>query len=441
MNPYTNSKHVLIVPDGAADSNRDRGGSPLNVACTPNMDFIAREGVCGLVQTLYPDLPRESMVAQLGMLGWDPRVYYPCGRASAELLASHGIALNNSDLAFRANFVLMNQNLLESYNANYISSLDAKCLVSRLSTRLGKDFPEFELYHSSDFRSTLVVRNACVDPQDLVCFEPHENEGREFLPGQLIFGVTKDAVRLAARINLYLAEAAKVLGNAQANALFPWSVSRSLQLVPFHEVTATTGRAGIVGFMDFLKGIARAGSMEFFQVGNGRPETDYRAKGEQVVDLLEQGFTFILCHINGPDEASHMRDLNGKIDCLERIDEWIVGPVLRYFQQHMDELGAVAVAPDHYSNIYSYDGKRSDIHSSHRVPFAIWNNRDRDECMRYDETEALRGRYADGVGHLEFLPLLLNRVADRSFLKSEGSSQINAPGMVGHLQALESPDE
>jgi len=413
MNAYPIAKTVLIVPDGAADSNRERGGSPLNVACTPNMDFIAREGVCGLVQTLYPDLPRESMVAQLGMLGWDPRVYYPRGRASAELLASHGIALNGNDLAFRANFVRMNANMLESYNANYISSENASALISRLSARLAKEFPEFELYHSSDFRSTLVLRDVRVDPRDLVCFEPHENEGREFLPGQLIFGVTKDAVRLAARINHYLAEAATVLGNSQANGLFPWSASRSLQLASFREVTTIAEPAAIVGFMDFLKGIAKAGDMDFFQVGNGRPETDYRAKGEKVVELLEKGFAFVMCHINGPDEASHMRDLDGKIECLERIDQWIVGPVLRYFRQHVNEIGGVLIAPDHYSNIYAYDGKRSDIHSSHRVPFAVWNNRDRDECVRFDETEALRGRYSEGISHLDLLPLLLNRLAER----------------------------
>jgi 2,3-bisphosphoglycerate-independent phosphoglycerate mutase len=417
MNAYPISKSVLIVPDGAADSNRDRGGSPLNVAYTPNMDFIAREGVCGLVQTLYPELPRESMVAQLGMLGWDPRIHYPYGRASAELLASHGIALNNNDLAFRANFVRMNQNLLESYNAGYITSLDASSLVSSLSSQLAKEFPEFELYHSSDFRSTLVLRNVCVHPRDLICIEPHENEGREFLPGQFIFGTTRDAERLAARINHYLSEATKVLGNAQANALLPWSASRPLQLVPFHEVTTIAGPAAIVGFMDFLKGIAKAGAMDFFQVGNGRPDTDYMAKGEKVVDLLAKGFPFVMCHINAPDEASHMRDLDCKIESLERIDQWIVGPVLRYFQQHVDEIGGVMIVPDHYSNIYGYDGKRSDIHSAHPVPFAIWNDCDRDECVRYDESEALRGRYAEGISHLDLLPLLLNLVVDRQSRK------------------------
>jgi 2,3-bisphosphoglycerate-independent phosphoglycerate mutase len=417
MSAYPISKNVLIVPDGAADLNRDRGGSPLNVAYTPNMDFIAREGVCGLLKTFYPDLPRESMVAQLGMLGWDPRTYYPRGRASAELLASHGIALNRNDLAFRANFVRMNGYVLESYNANYITSADASPLVDRLSSRLGQEFLEFELYHSSDFRSTLVLRNVCIDPRDIVCFEPHEHEGREFLPEQLIFGVTKDAARLALRINRYLLEARKILGDTQANALFPWSASGPLQLAPFHEATANSGPAAIVGFMDFLKGIAKAGAMDFFQVGNGRPKTDYKGKGEKVIELLENGFTFVMCHINGPDEASHMRDLNGKIESLESIDKWIVGPVLRYFRQHSAEIGGVVVAPDHYSNIYGYGGKRSDIHSLHRVPFAIWNNRDRDECSRYDETEVLRGRYSEGISHLDLLPLLLNGVADRETRK------------------------
>lgn len=405
-------KTVLIIPDGAADSNRERGGSPLNVAYMPNTDFIAREGVCGLVQTLYPDLPRESMVAQLGILGWDPRIYYPSGRASAELLASHGIALNKNDLAFRANFVRMNGSVLESYNANYIASEEASVLVSRLSSQLANEFREFELFHNSDFRNTLVLRNACVDPRDLTCFEPHENEGREFLPGQLILGTTRDAAHLADRINCYLSQATRVLCNAQANALFLWSASRFLHLAPFREISGVEGPAAIVGFMDFLKGIARAGAMDFFQVGNGRPETDYRAKGEKVVDLLEKGFEFVMCHINAPDEASHMRDLDRKIKCLERIDEWIVGPILRFFQQHANVIGGIAILPDHYSNIYSYHGKRSDIHSGHQVPFAIWNNRDRDRCVRFDEAEVSRGRYRDGISHLDLLPLLLNRVAE-----------------------------
>lgn len=52
------------------------------------------------MQTLYPDLPRESLVAQLGMLGWSPHLYYPGGRVSCELLTTGGIGLDDGDLAF-----------------------------------------------------------------------------------------------------------------------------------------------------------------------------------------------------------------------------------------------------------------------------------------------------------------------------------------------------
>src|ERR1700730_9318659 len=141
----------MIIPDGAADDNRERGCSPLQAAETPNIDSIARNGVSGLAQTLYPDLPRESMVAQLGLLGWDPRVYYPGGRASAELLATQAVYLLPSDIAFRANFVRMAGDRLESYNANFIDSLRAQSLVRHLKVSLEKRFPDFDLCHNSDF--------------------------------------------------------------------------------------------------------------------------------------------------------------------------------------------------------------------------------------------------------------------------------------------------
>jgi 2,3-bisphosphoglycerate-independent phosphoglycerate mutase len=54
---------VLFVPDGAADLDRPGGLSPLAGARTPNADFLACQGVSGLIQTLYPDPPRETMEA------------------------------------------------------------------------------------------------------------------------------------------------------------------------------------------------------------------------------------------------------------------------------------------------------------------------------------------------------------------------------------------
>ena len=130
---------VLIVPDGAADLHRDEvGRSPLEVARMPWADRIAERGFSGLMRTLYPDLPMGSQVAQLGMLGWDPRLNNPGGRASSELLGALDKQLNPSDIAFRANLCRFSGPVLECFSGNNITSAvgatASRCGESRASS-------------------------------------------------------------------------------------------------------------------------------------------------------------------------------------------------------------------------------------------------------------------------------------------------------------------
>ncbi|HEX2093721.1 MAG TPA: hypothetical protein VHG28_15065 [Longimicrobiaceae bacterium] len=405
----TRPRYVVIVPDGAGDSYRVAGQSPLAAAHTPYMDFVAREGVSGLMRTLYPDLPRESLVAQLGMLGWSPHRYYPGGRASCELLALEGTHLDEGDLAFRANLVRMEGSVLVSYNADFIESREAARLVDRLSAELGQAFPDFEIRHSSDFRTVLVVRGAKVHPGQIRCPEPHESQGLDFDPGALVAGTDTAGEVVAHRVNDYLECASRLLIGERANALFPWSPSSSLRLPSFAENTGFHGPAAVVGAMDFLCGMAAAGGMDFRRVGNGRPDTDYAGKGAMTVQLLEEGYELVFVHVNAPDEAAHMHDVALKIRCLERLDVEVVRQVVEYFLAHPTELGGVMVLPDHYTNSSpEFTGaRRAAVHSLDPVPFALWNGRERDVVERFDEDAAAEGRYAaTGLNHLDLLATL-----------------------------------
>lgn len=402
-------KYALIIPDGGGDVYRDGGRSPLALAHTPYSDFIAREGVGGLMQTLYPDLPKESIVAQLGMLGWDPHHYYPNGRASCELLALEGIYLEDGDLAFRANLVRMDGHVLASYNADYIFTEQALPLIDRLSRELREEFPEFELYHNSDFRNTLVMRGVRIDPTHLRCPEPHENHGVKFDLDNLISGATPESRAVAARINHYLKRSLELLRSEQANMIFPWSPSKVFRLPAFNEHTGFEGKAAVVGCMDFLHGIAKAGAINSFKVGNGRPDTDYEAKGAKLIELLSDGYDFVICHVNGPDEASHMGNLELKLKSFEQIDKFIVRPLVEYFQRHPEELGGVMIVPDHYTNhmAVSDNSTRVEAHSSHPVPFALWNGQERDATQSFNEDAVRRGSFgAQPVSHLDLLRLL-----------------------------------
>jgi len=403
-------QHVLIVPDGGADRYRGNQGSPLAAASIETIDRLADEGVCGRMSTLYGDLPRESLVAHLGLLGWEPHRHYPHGRASCELLALEGVELGDDDLAFRANLVHMQGDVLRSYNADLVPSRTAQPLIERVNDRLRREFPSFELYHNSDFRNTLVVRGAGIAAEELVCPEPHEHQGEPFDLACLVCAATAAAGHFAERLNRYLALVRELLDGEPANALFPWSASRALCLPPFGDSAEIAAGSMVVGAMDFLHGLARAGGMGWIHVGTGRPVTDYAGKGQATVACLEEGYRFVLCHVNAPDEASHMGDLDAKVASLEQIDRHVVAPVVEHFERHPEALGSVAVVPDHYTNLQAAWNElaRCDAHSIEPVPFLLWDGgRTRDRVRCFDEDSAVGGRYGrHPVSHLDLLPLM-----------------------------------
>lgn len=403
----------MIVPDGAADRQRVGGKSPLEAAATPWMDFIAREGVSGRVRTLPTGLPKGSLVAQLGLLGWDPVEYYPGGRSSAELLGPNSVEMGEGDIAFRANLVSFEEDRLASFNGFDVRDGVARALVRRIIARTGAEFPDIELFHDRDYRSTLLVRDAVgVDPDRLMCFEPHESEGMRFDPTTLVRGTDPASVQTVSRIREYLTTVRSALAGKQVNALFPWSPSKPLILSSFSASTGINGCAAIVGSMAFLHGVARAGHVKFFSVGNGRCDTDYAKKATVAIELLEAGYEFVFVHINAPDEAAHLGDVALKQRCIERIDRAVVGPIVRFFKKRQELLGGVVVLPDHYTNTVAVqDGvARASVHTDDPVPFALWDGLRKDSVESYSETHAAQGSLsACELGAVDVLPLLLGR--------------------------------
>src|SRR4030042_183564 len=81
-------KYAIIVPDGAADEPLEQlaGQTALEAAETQNMEKISEKGRQGLVRTIPADMEPGSDVAQMSLLGYDPRRYYS-GRGPIEGVA------------------------------------------------------------------------------------------------------------------------------------------------------------------------------------------------------------------------------------------------------------------------------------------------------------------------------------------------------------------
>ena len=169
-------KHVILLGDGMADFPLDvlGGKTPLEYAHTPHMDRIAAEGTQGLIDTIPEGLPPGSDVANLAVLGYDPRGCYT-GRGPLEA-ANMGITLSPEDVAFRCNLVTLDNSaepVMEDFTAGHISSNEAKRIINDLANEIGSE--TFSFYPGVGYRHLLVWKGG---ESEIQVTPPHDITGK-----------------------------------------------------------------------------------------------------------------------------------------------------------------------------------------------------------------------------------------------------------------------
>src|SRR5438105_15742676 len=97
------TKIVLLVADGLGGLPLEAGGkTELESARTPNLDGLARDGVCGMSLPVLPGITPGSGPGHLGLFGYDP-LEYRIGRGILEALGIN-FEVGPKDVAIRGNF-------------------------------------------------------------------------------------------------------------------------------------------------------------------------------------------------------------------------------------------------------------------------------------------------------------------------------------------------
>lgn len=395
-------KYAVLVPDGAADRPvKERGGAtPLEAARTPNMDFLAENGICGTAVTVPEGMPAGSDVANFSLLGYDPRRYYS-GRGPLEA-ASMGVSLSPDEVAFRCNLVTAREGRLEDYSAGHISSGEAAALIHFLQDRLGDNFTRF--HPGVGYRHLLVLRG--LQYLEARCFPPHDVVGRE-IAEILPEGPGEERLRALMRISQRLLGAHEVnrsreqRGLKPANMVWPWGQGKAPQLPTLRERYGLSG--AVITAVDLVKGLGLLAGMEVVEVpgATGYHDTDYEAKGRYAVAALRR-LDLVYVHVEAPDEAGHEGDWEAKVEALELFDRHIVGAVLDATVQLRDNL-CVLLAPDHPTPL------EVRTHVDDPVPFAVYvPGLEPDAVRSFSERAAAEGRF-QGIPAWKLLDILAGR--------------------------------
>ncbi len=346
------------------------GLTPLQAARTPNMDRLAREGSVGMAKTLPEGLPNGSDVANLGILGYDPRKYYT-GRAPLEA-ASMGIRLESGDVAFRCNFVTLDFNpsrpdaVMVDHSAGQLATEEGHKLIEELNRRLAAGGIRF--YPGVSYRNIMLWAGG---EAGLDCTPPHDILGkkiREYLPKGKRAEVVKDLMRASVDIlEAHPVNKGRVAGGKRpANSIWLWGQGGKPELPPFAEVYGLKG--AMVSAVDLAKGLAASAGLEVINVpgATGYLDTNYEGKAIYALQALEKA-DFVYVHVEAPDEASHEGKLEEKIKAIEDFDAKVVGTVLEGIGRFPGGC-RILVMPDHATPL------EARTHTQEPVPFIVYDS-------------------------------------------------------------------
>ncbi len=356
------TKYAIIIPDGAADEPLEQFDerTPIEAARTPNMDKISTLGRQGLIRTVPEKMEPGSDVAQMSLLGYDPKRYYT-GRAPIEAVARN-VKLSLEDWVFRCNLITIADGKMADHSAGHISTAEAGSLIEELDKQLGNE--QMRFHTGVSYRHLLLFKGLDFDVQT---YPPHDHIGTpmdKLLPRGKGADILIDLMARSQQIftGHDVNKVRKDLGENQVSSIWLWGQGKRAQMERFEKKFGVRGAA--ITAVDLVKGLAKLIGFDLIDVpgATGFIDTNYQGKASAAIEALDQ-YDIVFVHVEAPDEAAHSGNAEMKKKAIELVDEHVVGPVFEALQNH--ESWRILVMPDHPTLI------RTCAHSADPVPFAM----------------------------------------------------------------------
>ena len=392
-------KHIIILGDGMADHAIDRlgGKTPLQYADTPYMNFLAKQGKTGMLNTIPDGFLPGSEVANTAILGYDLNKVYE-GRGPLEA-ASIGYEMQPNDMAIRCNIIELANGRIKNHHGGHLTTEEGNLLIKFLDKELGNDQVKF--ITGIQYRHLLVIKNG---NKHITCAPPHDHPNEKWKPllvkpeeGYTEYNSDRMTPQATADLlNDLIIKSQSLLANhpfnrqrtEKANSIWPWSGGYRPSMSTLMQLYPDIKSGSVISAVDLIRGIGHYAGLDIIKVpgATGLANTNYEGKASAVIEALKKQ-DFVFLHIEASDEAGHDGDLDLKLQTIRNLDARIVKPVYEAVSE-WEEPVCIALLPDHPTPV------EIRTHVKEPVPFAIWHRGIQpDKVTTYDEKSCTRGEY------------------------------------------------
>lgn len=380
-------KTIFIVIDGLGDQPvlELENKTPLGAAIKPNLDLLASQGVCGLMEPflVQGEDKATSEGTHIGLFGYQDHFL---GRGPYEAVGL-GMKLKNGDVALRVNFASVNSGMeIIDRRAGRIEKTEK--LISSLKD-IKIDGVKFLIKKALGHRAVLVLRpGKGILLSDKISKGDPKKVGEKPLEIKPADG-SSEAAFTAKVLNSYLNKAHQILkdhivnqkrvfqGEVPANYLLTRGAGQLRPTPSFKEKYGL--KAACIAGGGLYKGIAEILGMKIIKVRGATARADTNLKGKISASIKAlKNYDFIFCHIKAADGLAEDGKFLEKKEFIEKIDTSLA-PLLGLKKT------LVVVTGDHDTSCVLK------AHCNDLVPVLIWGNGWDRKVSSFSEKECLKG--------------------------------------------------
>ncbi len=404
---------ILIILDGMGDLPTPslQGKTPLEVAKTPNLDYLAEKGKLGYLYPISEKVAPESDTAVIAILGNDFRI---SSRGQFEAKGT-GIKLERGDLALRANFAtidnLKSKKVIDRRAGRTLTTKEARELSKALNKEI-KLPSKFKFYSTIQHRGVLVFKGGFSD--NITSTDTYQNiEGKIKLKEEFAWSEALDeeenteyTVNL---VNSFMDQAFKILENHKIN-----EERRKKGLMPANfillrdpgveipKIKKFENAMGIVN-MPLEKGICSIAGMDVYScsyptlkspdVYKNLSDSLYKMikYSSKVLKKKRKKYDFAYVHFKETDLPGHDNKPHEKIRFLEELDKRFFSFLRNYVEKNKIKL---LITADHSTPC------KLKTHTSDPVPVLFYNPLGKpDKCNKFSEVQMYNGELGKLYGN------------------------------------------